>query len=48
MAAGVARVSLRCTVQPEEIAHLAVNLGATGFGCMTGQTLLLDGGMLMV
>ena len=48
MAAGKARVPLRRFLQPDEIAQLAVYLGAAESDGMTGQTLLLDGGMLMV
>lgn len=48
MAAGKARVPLRRFLQPAEIAHLAVYLGSAESDGMTGQTLLLDGGMLMV
>jgi NAD(P)-dependent dehydrogenase (short-subunit alcohol dehydrogenase family) len=44
----LARVPLRRLLQPEEIAHLAVYLGSAESDGMTGQTLLLDGGMLMV
>ncbi len=46
MATGVARVPVQRFLQPEEIAHLVVHLGAVESGVMTGQT-LLDGGMLM-
>ncbi len=48
MAAGVERVLLRRVLQPEEIAHLAVFPGAAESAGMTGQTVQLDGGMLMV
>jgi meso-butanediol dehydrogenase/(S,S)-butanediol dehydrogenase/diacetyl reductase len=44
----LARVPLRRALQPEEIAHLAVYLGSAESDGMTGQSLLLDGGMLMV
>ncbi len=43
-----ARVPLRRFLQPVEIAHLAVYLGAAESDGMTGQSILLDGGMLMV
>lgn len=46
--AGLARVPQRRFLQPEEIAHLAVYLGSAESDGMTGQSLLLDGGMLMV
>ena len=48
MEAGLARVPLKRFLQPREIADLAVYLGAAESDGMTGQTLLLDGGMLMV
>ena len=48
MEGALARVPLRRFLQPEEIAHLAVYLGSAESDGMTGQTLLLDGGMLMV
>ena len=48
MEAGRARVPLKRFLQPREIADLAVYLGAAESDGMTGQTLLLDGGMLMV
>jgi NAD(P)-dependent dehydrogenase (short-subunit alcohol dehydrogenase family) len=44
----IARVPLKRALQPEEIAHLAVYLGSSESDGMTGQSLLLDGGMLMV
>jgi meso-butanediol dehydrogenase / (S,S)-butanediol dehydrogenase / diacetyl reductase len=48
LANGRARVPIKRFLQPEEIANLAVYLGSDeGLG-MTGQSLLLDGGMLMV
>ncbi len=43
-----ARVPIRRFLQPDEIAHLAVYLASAESDGMTGQTLLLDGGMLMV
>ena len=48
LANGRARVPLRRFMRPEEIAHLAVYLGSTESDGMTGQSLLLDGGMLMI
>ena len=39
---------LRRFLQPQEIAHLAVYLGSAESDGMTGQSILLDGGMLMV
>ena len=48
MANGKARVPLRRFLKPEEIAHLAVYLGSAESDGMTGQSILLDGGMLMV
>jgi meso-butanediol dehydrogenase / (S,S)-butanediol dehydrogenase / diacetyl reductase len=48
MEAGLARVPLKRFLQPREIADLAVYLGSSESDGMTGQTLLLDGGMLMV
>ena len=44
----LARVPIRRALQPEEIAQLAVYLGSAESDAMTGQSLLLDGGMLMV
>jgi meso-butanediol dehydrogenase / (S,S)-butanediol dehydrogenase / diacetyl reductase len=48
MEGAVARVPIRRFLQPREIAQLAVYLGSAESDGMTGQTLLLDGGMLMV
>jgi len=48
MEAGLARVPLKRFLQPREIADLALYLGSSESDGMTGQTLLLDGGMLMV
>ena len=48
MEAGLARVPLKRFLQPREIADLAVYLASAESDGMTGQTLLLDGGMLMV
>ena len=46
--AGLARVPLKRFLKPEEIAHLAVYLGCAESDGMTGQSILLDGGMLVV
>jgi NAD(P)-dependent dehydrogenase (short-subunit alcohol dehydrogenase family) len=46
--AALARVPLRRFMQPDEVADLAVYLGSAESDGMTGQTLVLDGGMLMV
>jgi meso-butanediol dehydrogenase/(S,S)-butanediol dehydrogenase/diacetyl reductase len=46
--AGLARVPLKRFLQPREVADLAVYLASSESDGMTGQTLLLDGGMLMV
>jgi NAD(P)-dependent dehydrogenase (short-subunit alcohol dehydrogenase family) len=48
MANGKARVPLKRFLRPEEIAHLAVYLGSAESDGMTGQSILLDGGMLVV
>ena len=48
LAAGKARVPLRRFLQAEEFAHLAVYLASAESDGMTGQSILLDGGMLMV
>ena len=48
MEGGLARVPLKRFLQPKEIADLAVYLASGESDGMTGQTLLLDGGMLMV
>ena len=48
LAAGKARVPLRRFLQAEEVAHLAVYLASAESDGMTGQSILLDGGMLMV
>ncbi len=39
---------LRRFLRADEIAHLAVYLGSAESDGMTGQSILLDGGMLMV
>ncbi|HSH07413.1 MAG TPA: SDR family NAD(P)-dependent oxidoreductase [Burkholderiales bacterium] len=46
-AAGLARVPLRRFLKPEEIAHLAVYLASSESDGMTGQSILLDGGMVV-
>jgi NAD(P)-dependent dehydrogenase (short-subunit alcohol dehydrogenase family) len=48
MDASRARVPLKRFLQPREIADLAVYLAAAESDGMTGQSLLVDGGMLMV
>ena len=48
LTSGKARVPLRRFLKPQEIAHLAVYLGSAESDGMTGQSILLDGGMLMV
>ena len=48
LANGKARVPLRRFLQPQEIAHLAVYLGSAESDGRTGQSILLEGGMLMV
>ena len=42
------RVPMRRFMEPDEIAHLAVYLGSQESSGMTGQSLLVDGGMLLV
>ncbi len=44
----LARVPLRRFLRPQEIADLAVYLGSAESDGMTGQSLLIDGGMLLV
>ena len=44
----LARVSMRRVLQPEEIATLSVFLASRESSGMTGQSLLVDGGMLFV
>ncbi len=46
--AALARVPLGRVLEPDEIANLAVYLGSQESRGMTGQSILLDGGMLMV
>ncbi|MBI3373028.1 MAG: 3-oxoacyl-ACP reductase FabG [Betaproteobacteria bacterium] len=48
MEAALARVPLKRFLKPKEIADLAVYLGSSESDGMTGQSLLIDGGMLMV
>ena len=48
MEAGLARVPLKRFLKPREIADLAVYLASPESDGMSGQSLLLDGGMLMV
>ncbi len=48
MEGGLARVPMKRFLQPCEIADLAIYLASAESDGMTGQTLLLDGGMLMV
>ena len=42
------RVPLRRFMQPEEVAHLAVYLASSESDGMTGQSIALDGGMVVV
>jgi enoyl-[acyl-carrier-protein] reductase (NADH) len=44
----LARVPLKRFMQPQEIAHLAVYFGSSESDGMTGQSVILDGGMVMV
>lgn len=46
--AALARVPLGRILEPQEIAQLAVYLGSPESRGMTGQSILLDGGMVMV
>ena len=46
--AGLARVPLKRFLKPREVADLAVYLGSAESDGMTGQSLLIDGGMLMI
>ena len=48
MQAILARIPVGRLIQPEEIAELAVYLASRDAGGMTGQSLLYDGGLLMV
>jgi NAD(P)-dependent dehydrogenase (short-subunit alcohol dehydrogenase family) len=48
MAGARARVPLQRFLQPREIADMAVFLASAESGGVTGQSLLVDGGMLMV
>jgi len=45
---GLARVPLKRFLQPREVADLALYLASAESDGLTGQSLLLDGGMLMV
>ena len=42
------RVAMQRAIQPEEIAHLAVYLASAESDGMTGQSIVLDGGMVYV
>jgi meso-butanediol dehydrogenase/(S,S)-butanediol dehydrogenase/diacetyl reductase len=42
------RIALRRLLKPEEIASLAVYLASDESNGMTGQSILLDGGMVFV
>ena len=42
------RVAMQRAIQPEEIAHLAVYLASGESDGMTGQSVVLDGGMIFV
>jgi NAD(P)-dependent dehydrogenase (short-subunit alcohol dehydrogenase family) len=46
--AGLSRVPLRRFLKPEEIAHLAVFLASSESDGITGQSILVDGGMVVV
>lgn len=46
--AALARVPLGRVLDPDEIAKLAVYLGSHESRGMTGQSIMLDGGMVMV
>ncbi|MFN5177264.1 SDR family NAD(P)-dependent oxidoreductase, partial [Limnohabitans sp.] len=46
--AALARVPLGRILEPAEIAELAVYLGSEASRGMTGQSILLDGGMVLV
>ncbi len=47
-AMATARVPMRRFIEADEVAHLAVYLGSEESSGMTGQSLLLDGGMVLV
>ena len=47
MKAALARVPMGRVLEPSEVAALAVFLGSPESAGMTGQSLLVDGGMLM-
>jgi 3-hydroxybutyrate dehydrogenase len=42
------RVAIQRAIQPEEVAHLAVYLASGESEGMTGQSIVLDGGMIYV
>jgi meso-butanediol dehydrogenase / (S,S)-butanediol dehydrogenase / diacetyl reductase len=44
----IARTSLKRILEPEEIAHLAVYLASTESDGMTGQSIVIDSGMLFI
>ncbi|NDI23658.1 MAG: SDR family oxidoreductase [Betaproteobacteria bacterium] len=46
--ATLSRIPIGRMLQPEEIAHLAVLLASDESKAMTGQSILVDGGMLLV
>jgi enoyl-[acyl-carrier-protein] reductase (NADH) len=48
MQAGRARAPLKRFLQPREIADMAVFLASAESDAITGQSMLVDGGMLMV
>ena len=48
MEAGLARVPLKRFLQPKEVADLAVYLGSGESDGMTGQSILIDGGLQMI
>jgi meso-butanediol dehydrogenase/(S,S)-butanediol dehydrogenase/diacetyl reductase len=48
MEAASQRTSLGRVMQPEEVASLALYLASSDSDGMTGQSILLDGGMLFV
>jgi len=47
MAAALARVPLGRVIQPEEVAEMAVYLGSAAASGVTGQSLHIDGGMVL-
>ena len=42
------RIAMERIIQPEEVAHLAVYLASGESAGMTGQSIVLDGGMVYV